>query len=127
MEILELTDHPWYVGVQFHPEYLSRILDPSKPCLGFAAVAAGVLEKATVDMVTADNYLAAGGSLSNRMNGVQISFFGSNWDIKDLELNLSPSFSVVHFGRIFASTTLAMFRKSHESIIASESHGDIGA
>jgi CTP synthase len=21
MEILELKDHPWYVGVQFHPEY----------------------------------------------------------------------------------------------------------
>ena len=37
MEILELKDHPWFVGVQFHPEYLSRVLQPSKPYLGFVA------------------------------------------------------------------------------------------
>jgi len=30
MEIIELPDHPWFVGVQFHPEYLSRVLSPSK-------------------------------------------------------------------------------------------------
>lgn len=29
MEIIELKDHPWFVGVQFHPEYLSRVLSPS--------------------------------------------------------------------------------------------------
>lgn len=40
MEILELKDHPWFVGVQFHPEYLSRVLRPSKPYLGFVASAA---------------------------------------------------------------------------------------
>ncbi len=44
MEILELKDHPWFVGVQFHPEYLSRVLRPSKPFLGFIAAAAGCLE-----------------------------------------------------------------------------------
>lgn len=43
MEILELKDHPWFVGVQFHPEYLSRVLRPSKPFLGFIAAAAGCL------------------------------------------------------------------------------------
>ena len=43
MEILELRDHPWFVGVQFHPEYLSRVLQPSKPYLGFVAASAGVL------------------------------------------------------------------------------------
>ena len=32
MEITELRDHPWFVGVQFHPEYLSRVLSPSKVC-----------------------------------------------------------------------------------------------
>ena len=26
MEIMELKDHPWFVGVQYHPEYLSRVL-----------------------------------------------------------------------------------------------------
>lgn len=39
MEIIELKDHPWYVGVQFHPEYLSRVLQPSKPYLGFVSAA----------------------------------------------------------------------------------------
>lgn len=34
MEILELADHPYFVGVQYHPEYLSRVLEPSKPYLG---------------------------------------------------------------------------------------------
>ena len=43
MEILELRDHPWFVGVQFHPEYLSRPLRPSKPYLGFVAAASGML------------------------------------------------------------------------------------
>jgi len=44
MEILELQDHPWFVGVQFHPEYLSRVLKPSQPYLGFIAAACGSLD-----------------------------------------------------------------------------------
>ena len=47
MEIIELKDHKWYVGVQFHPEYLSRVLAPSKTFLGFVAAAAGCLEGIT--------------------------------------------------------------------------------
>lgn len=43
MEILELEDHPFFVGVQFHPEYLSRVLRPSKPFLGLVAASAGIL------------------------------------------------------------------------------------
>ncbi|OAL70964.1 CTP synthase [Trichophyton violaceum] len=45
MEIIELKDHPWFVGVQFHPEYLSRVLAPSKPFLGLVATAAGVFDE----------------------------------------------------------------------------------
>ncbi|KAL8816016.1 MAG: hypothetical protein Q9223_004912 [Gallowayella weberi] len=45
MEILELRLHPWFVGVQYHPEYLSRVLRPSMPYLGFVAAAAGCLEE----------------------------------------------------------------------------------
>lgn len=41
MEIVELKDHPFYVGVQYHPEYLSRVLQPSKPFLGFVAASCG--------------------------------------------------------------------------------------
>lgn len=47
MEIMELKEHPWYVGVQYHPEYLSRVLRPSKPYLGFVAAASGCLEEVT--------------------------------------------------------------------------------
>jgi CTP synthase len=28
VEAIELKDHPFFVGVQFHPEYISRPLDP---------------------------------------------------------------------------------------------------
>lgn len=28
VEIMELTDHPWFIGVQFHPEFKSRPLAP---------------------------------------------------------------------------------------------------
>ncbi|PVH82200.1 hypothetical protein DL98DRAFT_514246 [Cadophora sp. DSE1049] len=45
MEVLELEDHPWFVGVQFHPEYLSKVLEPSRPYLGFFAASAGCLKE----------------------------------------------------------------------------------
>lgn len=45
MEISELKDHPWFVGVQFHPEYLSKVLEPSRPYLGFFAASAGCLDE----------------------------------------------------------------------------------
>ena len=28
VEIIEYNNHPWFVGVQFHPEYKSTVLDP---------------------------------------------------------------------------------------------------
>lgn len=60
MEIMELRDHPWYVGVQYHPEYLSRVLRPSKPYLGFVAAASGCLKDVT----------AAGRQRANSINGI---------------------------------------------------------
>lgn len=73
MEIIELKDHPWYVGVQFHPEYLSRVLEPSKPYLGFVAASAGCLDEIlakvkgskVLDMV---NGAGSGGRLVNGAN-----------------------------------------------------------
>ena len=47
MEIVELKDHPYYVGVQFHPEFMSRVLSPSIPYLGFVAACAGLLDEVT--------------------------------------------------------------------------------
>ncbi|KAI1194502.1 CTP synthase N-terminus-domain-containing protein [Nemania serpens] len=45
MEIFEIKDHPFFVGTQFHAEYQSRVLDPSKPYLGFVAASAGCLDE----------------------------------------------------------------------------------
>ena len=43
-EIFELNDHPYYVGVQFHPEFKSRPGRPSPPFLGLLKAASGQLE-----------------------------------------------------------------------------------
>ncbi|EEB09800.2 CTP synthase Cts1 [Schizosaccharomyces japonicus yFS275] len=45
MEIIEKKDHPYYVGVQYHPEYLSKPLNPSVPLFGLVAASAGVLDR----------------------------------------------------------------------------------
>ncbi|KAF5098359.1 hypothetical protein D0Z00_002071 [Geotrichum galactomycetum] len=50
MECIELKNHPYYVGTQYHPEYLSRVLDPSRPILGLVSAASGVLDKVTADI-----------------------------------------------------------------------------
>ncbi|KAK3020581.1 hypothetical protein RJ639_046931 [Escallonia herrerae] len=44
MEILELPSHPFYVGVQFHPEFKSRPGKPSAPFLGLVMAATGQLK-----------------------------------------------------------------------------------
>ena len=38
-EIIELNNHPWYIGVQFHPEYSSTVLNPHPLFLEFVKVA----------------------------------------------------------------------------------------
>jgi CTP synthase len=38
-EIIELPDHPWFIGVQFHPELKSRPFDPHPLFASFIAAA----------------------------------------------------------------------------------------
>ena len=38
-EIVEYADHPWFIGVQFHPEYKSRPFDPHPLFASFVAAA----------------------------------------------------------------------------------------
>jgi CTP synthase len=33
--VVEIKDHPWFVGVQYHPEYTSKVMDPNRCILGF--------------------------------------------------------------------------------------------
>ncbi len=35
IEVVELKDHPWFMGVQFHPEFTSRLQKPNKVILSF--------------------------------------------------------------------------------------------
>ena len=37
VEIIELKDHPWFIGVQFHPEYRSTVDNPHPLFVGFIA------------------------------------------------------------------------------------------
>ncbi|XP_073702854.1 CTP synthase 1b [Garra rufa] len=56
MEIIELEDHPYFVGVQYHPEFTSRPIKPSPPYFGLLLAASGKLQ----------NYLQKGCRLSPR-------------------------------------------------------------
>ncbi|KAF1388195.1 hypothetical protein PFLUV_G00087680 [Perca fluviatilis] len=56
MEVIELDDHCYFVGVQFHPEFTSRPIKPSPPYFGLLLAAAGKLQ----------SYLAKGCRLSPR-------------------------------------------------------------
>ncbi len=44
-EIMELYDHPWFVGVQFHPEFKSRPTRPHPLFSGFVGAAKQVLHE----------------------------------------------------------------------------------
>ncbi|KAL3915882.1 MAG: hypothetical protein SGILL_005436 [Bacillariaceae sp.] len=44
MEVAELPGHPYYVGVQYHPEFKSRPLKPSPPFHGLVLAAVGNLD-----------------------------------------------------------------------------------
>ena len=39
VEIVELKDHPWFVGVQFHPEYKSTVAEPHPLFVNFIKAA----------------------------------------------------------------------------------------
>ena len=39
VEIVELKDHPWFIGVQFHPEYRSTVAKPHPLFIHFVKAA----------------------------------------------------------------------------------------
>ena len=50
MEILELPDHPYFVGTQFHPEFRSRPGKPSPPFVGLVGAAVRRKEEEAVNV-----------------------------------------------------------------------------
>ena len=45
VETVELADHPWFIGVQFHPEFKSRPVDPHPLFKGFVGASLEKKEK----------------------------------------------------------------------------------
>jgi len=45
VEIVELKNHPWFVGVQFHPEYKSTVVNPHPLFQGFVKAAMEATKK----------------------------------------------------------------------------------
>ncbi|GAB4135572.1 MAG: CTP synthase [Bacteroidia bacterium] len=45
VEIVEVKNHPWFVGVQFHPEYKSTVENPHPLFVGFVKAAISVKNK----------------------------------------------------------------------------------
>ncbi|XP_075907016.1 CTP synthase 1-like [Nelusetta ayraudi] len=82
MEIIELEDHCYFVGVQFHPEFTSRPIKPSPPYFGLLLAAAGKLQ----------SYLAKGCQLSPRDTYSCCSSGDSSPDVEICELKF-PSLS----------------------------------
>jgi len=39
IEVVEITGHPWFLGVQFHPEFTSRLTNPNRVLLSFCEAA----------------------------------------------------------------------------------------
>jgi len=39
IEVVELKGHPWFLGVQFHPEFTSRLTNPNRTLLSFCEAA----------------------------------------------------------------------------------------
>ena len=45
VEAIEITDHPFFIGTQFHPEYISRPLDPHPLFVEFVKVCLSLKKK----------------------------------------------------------------------------------
>ncbi len=96
MEIAQLDNHPYYVAVQFHPEYLSRPLKPSPPFLGLILASVKQLDKflehgcrlppSDMGDVSSGKFFYC--KISNLFN------FDNKWCVTDEETNIS--FNALH-------------------------------
>ena len=73
-----VSDHPYFVGVQYHPEYISRPVRPSPPYLGLILAAINKLSQ----------YIARGCRLSPRCS------ISEDEDDEDEELARLPEFKL---------------------------------
>ena len=62
VEIVELRDHPWYVGTQFHPEFLSRPNRPHPLFRDFVAAAAHTYREGDQRLLPLEEIVAKNGN-----------------------------------------------------------------
>lgn len=80
MEIMEVKGHPYYVGVQYHPEYLSRPIKPSAPYLGLVLAASGKL-KSYLDAMSSSHLN------KRKISGGRHYFYLNTFDESNAQLN----------------------------------------
>ncbi len=59
VEIVEIRDHPWFLGCQFHPEFKSRPLDPHPLFKAFVGAALKYRRRRLAPLVVADEPVRA--------------------------------------------------------------------
>ncbi|KAJ3694268.1 hypothetical protein LUZ60_009748 [Juncus effusus] len=95
MEIVELPSHPYFVGVQFHPEFKSRPGRPSAPFLGLIAASSGQLETLLQNPNSKNQSI----TLNLPINGVSISkqnpYYNSYMN-KNNNGNILSSGNIIH-------------------------------
>lgn len=55
VEIIEIPSHPWFVGVQFHPEYKSTVMNPHPLFIGFIHASLSVKKEKNPSLKTKKN------------------------------------------------------------------------
>ncbi|XP_045902077.1 CTP synthase 1-like isoform X3 [Micropterus dolomieu] len=77
MEVIELEDHCYFVGVQYHPEFTSRPIKPSPPYFGLLLAAAGKLQSYLTKgcrLSPRDTYSGSSGSSSPEVDISELKF-----------------------------------------------------
>ncbi|KAJ8460832.1 hypothetical protein OPV22_033758 [Ensete ventricosum] len=95
MEIIELPSHPYFVGVQFHPEFKSRPGKPSAVFLGLIAASCGQL----------DAWLQASGQQNNLTTHASSNVFVTPKKIYRNGSLKKPSKSLLTNGKLHANGT----------------------
>lgn len=75
-----VSDHPYFVAVQFHPEYISRPMKPSPPYLGLLLASCGRLQ----------NFANRGFRLSPRLSYSEDDLSDDD-ELVDLSSNMSSA------------------------------------
>lgn len=88
MEIVELPSHPFFIGVQFHPEFKSRPGKPSAPFLGLIAAASGqldtFLQKSGSVKIPSENGTMGNGTSCNGIASAKKKF---SWPVNGIYTN----------------------------------------